>query len=272
MSAADRYAVIGNPIAHSRSPEIHAAFAVQTGEALRYERLLAPPDGFAATLEKFRGEGGKGANVTVPFKLDAHALANCLTERASAAGAVNTLYWENDNLVGDNTDGVGLVNDILVNAGILLAGKRILLLGAGGAARGVILPLLHAKPARLTIANRTTSKAEELARRFDDVGAVSVAGFDALTEPFDIVINATSASLDAALPPVSAAVFGGGCFAYDMMYGREPTVFLRFAREQGAVVRDGLGMLVEQAAEAFFVWRGKRPDTASVLHRLRDAL
>lgn len=272
MTEIDRYAVIGNPIAHSRSPDIHAAFAAQTGEMLRYERLLAPLDGFSATLKRFRSEGGKGANVTVPFKLDAHALAQRLTKRARAAGAVNTLYWQDDAIVGDNTDGIGLVNDILINAGIPVAGKRILLLGAGGAARGVILPLLQARPAALTIANRTASKAEELARHFDGAGNISIAGFDALTSPFDIVINATSASLDAALLPVSGAVFADGTLAYDMMYGREPTVFLRFAHGQGAVVRDGLGMLVEQAAESFFVWRGKRPDTTSVLQQLRDAL
>lgn len=272
MTAIDRYAVIGNPIAHSRSPEIHEAFAAQTRESIRYERLLAPLDGFAATLESFRNEGGKGANVTVPFKLDAHAMATRLTERAEAAGAVNTLYWQGDDLVGDNTDGVGLVKDIVINAGVPVAGKRVLLLGAGGAARGVILPLLHARPAALTIANRTASKAEDLARRFDGAGMISVAGFETLTRPFEIVINATSASLESALPPVAGGIFGERCLAYDMMYGREPTVFLRFAQAHGAFVRDGLGMLVEQAAEAFFVWRGKRPDTASVLHRLRDAL
>lgn len=272
MTAIDRYAVIGNPIAHSRSPDIHAAFAAQTGEALRYERLLAPLDQFAATLQRFRSEGGKGANVTVPFKLGAHGLARRLTERARAAGAVNTLYWQDDDLVGDNTDGVGLVNDILINAGIPIVGKRILLLGAGGAARGVILPLLQKRPASLTIANRTVSKAEELARHFDGAGEILIAGFAELKRPFDIVINATSASLDAALPSISGALFGRGSLAYDMMYGREPTVFLRFANKQGAVVRDGLGMLVEQAAESFFVWRGKRPDTASVLQHLRDAL
>jgi shikimate dehydrogenase len=268
--------VIGNPIAHSKSPEIHARFAAQTGQALVYDRLLAPLGGFGAAVRTFIDEGGKGANVTVPFKLDAFELANELTERASAAGAVNTLaFVERDGgrkIVGDNTDGVGLVTDIMRNAGVALAGKRVLLLGAGGAARGVVLPILGERPATLVIANRTPEKAAELARRFAAYGSVEACGFESLQEPFEVVINATSASLSSDLPPVSPAVFGTGSLAYDMMYGAAPTVFMRFAQTHGAQVRDGLGMLVEQAAEAFYVWRGVRPDTAPVLEDLRARL
>jgi shikimate dehydrogenase len=268
----DRYAVIGHPIAHSRSPDIHAAFALQTGQPMHYERLLAPLDGFAQTVERFRSGGGKGANVTVPFKLEAFALANVLTERAAAAGAVNTLSWRDDRLVGDNTDGVGLVTDIVKNAGVALAGRRVLLLGAGGAARGVMLPLLREAPLLLTVANRTVSKAEDLARQFSRHGNVAAAPFGDAGQAFDVVINATSASLDSSIPDVPASIFGSGCFAYDMMYGQEATVFMRFAAGHGATARDGLGMLVEQAAESFFVWRGVRPDTWPVFEDLRARL
>jgi shikimate dehydrogenase len=268
----DRYAVVGNPIAHSKSPDIHARFAAQTGQSLVYERLLAPLDGFAAAVRAFAEQGGRGANVTVPFKLEAHALATVLTERAQAAGAVNTLKFDGAAVVGDNTDGVGLVTDIVRNAGIALQAKRVLLLGAGGAARGVVLPLLNERPAELVIANRTASKAIELAQQFKDKGNVRACDFGALQERFDIVINATSASLAADVPPIAPAVFGANTFAYDMMYGKEPTVFMRFAAQHGAMVRDGLGMLVEQAAESFFLWRGVRPDTALVFAELRAKL
>jgi shikimate dehydrogenase len=268
----DRYAVVGNPIAHSKSPDIHARFAAQTGQSLVYERLLAPLDGFAAAVRAFAEQGGRGANVTVPFKLEAHALATVLTERAQAAGAVNTLKFDGAAVVGDNTDGVGLVTDIVRNAGIALQAKRVLLLGAGGAARGVVLPLLNERPAELVIANRTASKAIELAQQFKDKGNVRACDFGALQERFDIVINATSASLAADVPPIAPAVFGANTFAYDMMYGKEPTVFMRFAAQHGAMVRDGLGMLVEQAAESFFLWRGVRPDTAPVFAELRAKL
>lgn len=270
QGASDRYAVIGNPVAHSRSPDIHAAFAAQTGQALRYERLPAPLDGFVDTVRRFREEGGCGANVTVPFKLEAHALADTLTPRAEAAGAVNTLAWRDGRLVGDNTDGVGLVIDIATNAGVSIAGRRVLLLGAGGAARGVVMPLLAARPAQLVIANRTVAKAEELARRFAAAGNVSAAAFAALDGGFDIVVNATSASLDAELPDIPAAVFVRGGLAYDMMYGASPTPFMQFAARHGAATRDGLGMLVEQAAESFFVWRGVRPAAMPVLAMLRS--
>ncbi len=271
-STPDRYAVIGNPIAHSKSPDIHARFAVQTGQHLTYERMLAPLDGFEQAVQDFIRAGGKGANVTVPFKLEAHALATTLTPRAKAAGAVNTLRFDGDAITGDNTDGIGMVSDIVRNAGIAIMGKKVLLLGAGGAARGVILPILDEHPAELVIANRTISKAADLATQFAPHGRVSASNFEDLQSRFDIIINATSASLSDDLPPISPAVFGNSTFAYDMMYGKEPTVFMRFASSHEAVVRDGLGMLVEQAAEAFFVWRGVRPDTAPVFAELRAKL
>lgn len=272
MSTPDRYAVIGNPIAHSKSPLIHARFAAQTKQNLTYEALLAPLDGFAATVRTLIAAGGKGANVTVPFKLEAHALATTLTERARAAGAVNTLKFDGDEILGDNTDGVGLVTDIVRNAGIALDGKRVLLLGAGGAARGALLPLLEERPAELVIANRTVARAQELAREFMGGTALYASDFVSLQGRFDVIINATSASLAADVPPIPSAVFDEKSFAYDMMYGKEPTVFMRFAAQQGATVRDGLGMLVEQAAEAFHVWRGIRPDTTEVFAGLRAAL
>ncbi|KIF81082.1 shikimate dehydrogenase [Noviherbaspirillum autotrophicum] len=267
-----RYVVIGNPIAHSKSPEIHARFAAQTCQDMAYERVLAPLDGFEQTVRSLIGQGVKGANVTVPFKLEAYALATSHTERAQAAGAVNTLTFSEGAIVGDNTDGIGLVNDIVRNAGTEISGKKVLLLGAGGATRGVLLPLLQQRPAALVIANRTVSKADDLARQFASQGNVRSCSFEALQESFDIVINATSASLNADLPPVAPVVFGKDTFAYDMMYGAEPTIFMRFAAQHGAAVRDGLGMLVEQAAEAFFGWRGVRPETAPVYAELRAAL
>lgn len=265
----DRYAVIGNPIAHSKSPEIHARFASQTSQNLTYERLLAPMDGFAAMVRRFIEEGGCGMNVTVPFKLEAHALADTLTERALAAGAVNTLQFRAGAILGDNTDGVGLVADIERNAGVTLHGKRVLLLGAGGAARGVILPILQAGAAALVLANRTHAKAVELAQQFCSYGPVQAQPAETLAQPFDVVINATAASLAAELPPIPPTVFAAHTLAYDMMYGSEPTVFMCFAAAHGAAARDGLGMLVEQAAESFFLWRGVRPDTAGVFHALR---
>ena len=267
----DRYAVFGNPIAHSKSPLIHAEFARQTGQDMAYEAILAPLDGFPAAVRAFHAAGGRGANVTVPFKEQAFALAGRHTARAEAAGAVNTLRFEAGEVLGDNTDGVGLVADLIRNLGIDLAGKRILLLGAGGAARGVILPLLGELPADLFIANRTADRAVALARRFAAAGPVRGGGFDALPgRQFDLVINATAASLAGELPPLPADVFAVGALAYDMLYGRE-TPFMSFARAHGARVADGLGMLVEQAAEAFLLWRGVRPDTAPVVALLRGA-
>ncbi len=269
----DRYVVIGNPIAHSKSPQIHARFAQQTGQDIAYERLLAPLDGFDATVRDLIAAGGRGANVTVPFKLDAFALAGERSARAQAAGAVNTLKFDDGRIFGDNTDGVGLVRDIVANAGVTVAGARVLLLGAGGAARGVILPLLEQQPAQIVIANRTLSKADQLVAQFSAAGGrLSSAHFDQLAGSFDIVINATSASLSAELPPVPASAFSAKTFAYDMMYGRAPTVFMQMAASHDARVCDGLGMLVEQAAESFFVWRGVRPDTAPVRQWLREQL
>lgn len=263
----DRYAVFGHPIAHSRSPQIHAAFARQSGQDLVYEAILAPLDGFAARVADFVAAGGRGANVTVPFKAEAYALATQLAPRAARAGAVNTLSFDGADIVGDNTDGAGLVADLSRNLHCTLADKRILLLGAGGAARGVIEPLLEQRPATLVIANRTVSRAQDLADLFGK--GVSACGFDAAITPFDVVINATAASLAGELPPLSPHIFAADALAYDMMYGRD-TPFLNFARTHGAsATSDGLGMLVEQAAEAFFVWRGVRPETAAVIAALR---
>jgi shikimate dehydrogenase len=276
----DRYCVIGNPIAHSKSPDIHAAFALQTGQDIAYERRLAPVDGFAGTVRELVEQGWRGANVTVPFKLEAFALATRLRERARVAGAVNTLVFEDGEIVGDNTDGPGLVADIVHNAGVPLAGRRVLLLGAGGAARGVILPILQHGPAAIVIANRTRATADALVEQFAghaaQSGQIRACGFgDVGAEVeggFDVVINATSASLSNALPPVPATAFCRGTLAFDMMYGKMPSPFMQFAVQHGATARDGLGMLVEQAAEAFVIWRGVRPATASILEQMRTTL
>jgi shikimate dehydrogenase len=262
----DRYAVFGHPIAHSKSPLIHAAFARQTGQDMTYEAILAPLDGFAPSVADFIAEGGRGANVTVPFKEEAFRLADELTSRARRAGAVNTLVFAGGSVLGDNTDGAGLLADLAGNLKRVIGGRRILLLGAGGAARGVIDPLLAQRPATLVVANRTVARAEELADLFGQ--GVAACGFDALDRPFDLVINATSASLAGELPPLSPRIFTSETLAYDMMYGAE-TPFLAFARSLGAATSDGLGMLVEQAAEAFHLWRGVRPDTAAVIASLR---
>lgn len=270
----DRYVVMGNPIGHSKSPLIHRLFAEQTGQALDYTTLLTPLGDFATCAREFFREG-RGANVTVPFKEDAFRLANSLTERAQRAGAVNTLSKLADGrLLGDNTDGAGLVRDLTVNAGLSLKGKRILLLGAGGAVRGALEPLLAEAPASVIIANRTVEKAELLAELFADLGPVSASGFDWLQEPVDLIINATSASLSGDVPPIAGSLIEPGkTFCYDMMYGKEPTSFCRWAKEQdAAVAMDGLGMLVEQAGEAFYLWRGVRPQTAPVLAELRRQL
>ncbi|MBE0623632.1 MAG: shikimate dehydrogenase [Burkholderiales bacterium] len=266
----DQYAVIGNPVAHSKSPQIHAAFARQTGQDLMYGQLLAPAGAFAATASAFRAGGGRGLNVTLPFKLDAFGYATLLSERAHAARAVNTLKFNEGVIFGDNTDGAGLVYDLLHNLGCALTGRRILLLGAGGAARGVIEPLLQQRPAQFVLANRTSDKARRLAQDFR--GAFEAGTYAALAgRQFDLVINATSASLAGALPPLPPGVYASGAMAYDMMYGKGETPFLAFSRRNGAaLLADGLGMLVEQAAESFFIWRGLRPDTAPVLQRLRQ--
>ena len=263
----DRYAVVGNPIAHSKSPAIHALFAKQTGQDMEYAALLAPLDAFEAMVREFAAADGRGLNVTVPFKEQACRLADALTPRARAAGAVNTLSLDAGRIAGDNTDGAGLVADITRTLGFGIAGKRVLLLGAGGAARGVILPLLDCGPRRLVIANRTADKAKALAGEFQGCAG---AGFAEVADTFDLVINATSAGLSNAELPLSRGVFAPGCLAYDMVYGKA-TPFILQAAAAGARCADGLGMLVEQAAEAFFVWRGVRPATAPVLAALRQA-
>ena len=272
-SVPDRYVVIGNPIAHSKSPQVHALFAQQTREVMIYERLLAPLDNFAGAVRDFVDQGGRGANVTVPFKLEAFALAQELTPRAQSAGAVNTLSFSAGRIKGDNTDGIGLVRDIMINAAVPLKGRSILLLGAGGAARGVILPLIESNIASLVIANRTQDRAQELAQHFSaSTVPVSALTFGQLDRTFDVIINATSASLSSDLPPLPDAVFGPDTLAYDMMYSAQPTIFMQHAAQRGAHVRDGLGMLVEQAAESFQIWRGVRPETASVYQWLRGQL
>ena len=267
----DRYAVVGNPIAQTKSPRIHAAFARQTGEDLVYDAILAPLDGFGAAVAAFRAAGGRGLNVTVPFKLEAFALATERSERAQEAGAVNTLRFDGDRALGDNTDGAGLVSDITLRLRVPLAGKRVLLMGAGGAARGVVGPLLRERPATLAIANRTVEKAHQLVRTFAPQGPVHGGGYSEVAgEAFDVVINATSASLAGAVPPLPEGVFAPGALAYDLVYGDRPTSFLVSARASGAAsVADGLGMLVAQAAESFQLWRGVRPDTAPVIEALR---
>jgi shikimate dehydrogenase len=272
----DRYCVFGNPVGHSKSPLIHAAFAAQCGQDLSYEALLVPLDGFAASVRAFVAADGHGANVTVPFKEEAFHLADRLTVRAELAAAVNTLRFDGAEILGDNTDGAGLLRDLSVNLAYSLAGKRVLLLGAGGAARGVIAPLLDHRPGLLVIANRNVARAQDLAQRFTTLAGGLVpraCGYPELAgQSFDLVINATSASLAGALPPlpVAAGFFAPASLAYDMMYGQGDTPFLALARAQGAArLADGLGMLVEQAAEAFHLWRGVRPDSAPVIAALR---
>lgn len=268
----DRYCVFGNPVGHSKSPAIHAAFARQTGEAIEYTAIEAPLDDFAGAWQGFVADGGRGANVTVPFKEVAFRFCEVPSPRASRAGAVNTLLLGKNGLTyGDTTDGVGLVRD-LKRHGVVLPGARILVLGAGGAVRGVLEPLLTEGPASLLVANRTAAKAEALADDFRDLGEIAGGGFDAVDGPYDLVINGTSASLANELPPLPETLFADKATAYDMMYGAEPTVFLRWSSKRGAHCLDGLGMLVEQAAESFFQWRGKRPDTVPVLEALRRSL
>lgn len=266
----DQYAVIGNPIVQSKSPIIHTAFAQTTGQDLEYSKLLAPVDGFAAAVDAFRVAGGKGMNVTAPFKLDAFAYATDLSEGAKLAGAVNAMKFENGRVLAQNFDGVGLVRDVVHNLACPLAGKRVLILGAGGATRGALLPLLAQKPALLVIANRTVSKAVEIASIGAAHGMVKGCGYADLDgQAFDVVFNATSASLTSELPPLSSTVFGAGCLAYELAYGKGLTPFLKLAQSAGVThLADGVGMLAEQAAEAFVWWRGVRPDTAGVIETL----
>jgi shikimate dehydrogenase len=268
----DRYAVIGHPIAHSKSPLIHAAFARQTGQDLSYERVLGSLDDFAGDVRRFFAAGGRGLNVTVPFKEQAWAVAERRSPRAESAGAVNTLTPLPDGVIaGDNTDGLGLVRDLAVNHGFGFAGRRVLLLGAGGAARGVLRPLLETRLAALVIANRTAARALELAAAAKGLGPVSGCGLKALAgQRFDLIINATSAGLAGEVPPLPEDCLAEGGWTYDMLYGDEPTPFCRWGLARGAaLVLDGLGMLVEQAAESFAIWRGVRPDTRPVIALLR---
>lgn len=267
----DRYVVMGNPIEHSKSPRIHTLFAEQTDQAITYERQLVAEDAFAEAVEAFRQEGGCGANVTVPFKEQAWHLADRRSDRAARAGAVNTLAFDGSDRYGDNTDGAGLVRDITHNHGTRLAGRRILVIGAGGAVRGVLPALLGTEPASIQIANRTAEKASSLATEMADLGPIQGGSLDAIAgRAFDVVINATSAGLSGELPELPDGILAPGALAYDMVYADAATAFVRWARQQGAArAVDGLGMLVEQAAESFQLWRGVRPDTEPVIRDLR---
>ncbi|PID50335.1 MAG: shikimate dehydrogenase [Proteobacteria bacterium] len=270
----DQYVVVGHPVAHSKSPRIHTLFAQATGQNLHYSTLLAPLNAFAETIQTFFAAGGKACNVTVPFKQEAWSLADELSVQAKLAGAVNTLMPRPDGrLYGHNTDGLGLLRDLQLNHHLNLKAKRILLLGAGGAVRGVLQPLLEAKPAEIFIANRTVATAETLVEHFTPIAqdsSLAAGGFQAIQGSFDLIINGTAASLQGDLPPLPEHCLAEGASCYDMMYAAEPTAFVRWAQAQGAAkALDGLGMLVEQAAESFALWRGVRPDTAPVLRVLR---
>lgn len=273
----ERYAVVGHPVEHSRSPWIHDRFAQLTGEPVAYGKLLAPLDGLRATLQAFRAQGGRGCNVTLPFKFEAAGLATDLSERARLAGACNTLRFDADGIFGDNTDGLGLVADLQANAGLRLAGIDILLVGAGGAAAGVLGPLLQAGPRRVLVANRTVDKARALVGSHSAMARAKgvellAAPLDGIAGRFQLVVNATASSLAGGGIPVGAGVLAEEATAYDMMYGPAAAGFLGWARSHGATARDGLGMLVEQAAESFCIWRGVRPPTATVLADLRRLL
>jgi shikimate dehydrogenase len=272
MPPIDRYAVFGHPIGHSKSPRIHALFAEQTGQALVYTARDVLPEAFEPAVRQFFSEGGKGLNCTVPLKVLAFRIADSRSERAERSKAVNTLAALPDGTVfGDNTDGVGLIRDLTANLGLSLESRRILLLGAGGASRGILAPLLELRPERLTIANRTPEKAVQLAAEFGDLGPVTGCGFGVLAgQGFDLILNATAASLGSDLPDLPAGVLAIGGTCYDLAYGREPTVFVRWGLTAGAALSvDGIGMLVEQAAEAFHLWRGVRPDTGPVIEALK---
>lgn len=268
-----KFAVMGNPVAHSKSPRIHALFAHQFHHAIEYTAIEVRDNEFEAAVERFRAAGGRGINVTVPFKLDAVRLAQNLSERARLAGAVNTLRFEPDgSIFGDNTDGAGLVHDLTRNLEVHLRDRKILVLGAGGAVRGVLVPLLRSHPSILVIANRTVARARELAQEFSHFGRAEGCGFgnDLKGRHFDVVINGTAASLKGEVPPLPENLFANHALAYDMMYGDKARTFLDWAARHGAErVSDGLGMLVEQAAESYFVWHGVRPETMSVIHALQ---
>ena len=267
----DRYGVMGYPVAHSRSPVIHRLFAQQTGQELRYELLRVAPEKLEEAVRQFQRTGGKGLNITVPHKRAVFRFVDHLSERASAAGAVNTLTFRNNEIDGDNTDGIGLLRDLVVNLGLALEGANILILGAGGATRGIVGPLLEMQPGRVCIANRTVKRAEDLVERFGSHGPVSASSFDAVpvSERCDLVINATSAVLGGEMPPYPVAAISPSTFCYDLSYSQQPTPFCTWALEHGAAnAVMGWGMLVEQAAESFHIWRGVRPDTTPVLKRL----
>ena len=271
-SPPDRYAVMGNPVAHSKSPLIHSEFAKQTGQRMDYQAILVDKGGLAQAIGNFQASGGKGLNITVPFKHEAWELMDERSEHAEHAGAVNTILFKPDGYrYGDNTDGIGLVRDIITNHNGRIDNQRVLVLGAGGAVRGVLGPILEEQPREIVIANRTVDKATILAGEFSSSISVSGCGFAELGEtPFDLIINGTSASMKNELPPVPASVITSRSWCYDMMYGDKPTVFMEWARKNGAAkYLDGLGMLVEQAAESFYLWRNVRPDTASVIKLLR---
>lgn len=271
----DRYAVFGNPINHSKSPDIHTAFATDTLQDMTYEAICVPENAFADQVQHFLSGEGRGLNITIPFKQEAWALAEVRSERAQLAGAVNTLYRNaSGQLCGDNTDGVGMVRDIMDNNGGVITGKKVLILGAGGAVRGVLQPVLEQRPAKVVIANRTAEKAEQLAALVADLGEVEGCGYETLPkECFDLIINGTSASLQGEVPPLPAMAVGSDTWCYDMMYAAEPTAFCRWASEHGAAkTLDGLGMLVEQAAESFRIWRGVAPDSKAVINKIRQSL
>jgi shikimate dehydrogenase len=271
----ERYAVMGNPVAHSKSPLIHAAFARQFGLKIIYTAIQVDAGGFPQAVGNFQAAGGKGLNITLPYKREAWLLSNVRTPRAELAGAVNTLSLKPDgSRHGDNTDGIGLVRDIMQNHAGRISRQRVLLLGAGGAVRGVLGPLLVEKPAQLTIVNRDVEKARELATVFTGMANIEVCAYPALTgREFDLIINGTSASLSGELPPIPNGILAKDGWCYDMMYAVTPTVFVRWGEEQGAMKSlDGLGMLVEQAAESFFVWHGLRPQTAPVIKETMDML
>ena len=268
-----RYAVLGNPVAHSKSPRIHSMFAHQFKHSIEYIAVQVDAGGFAQAVEQFRANGGAGLNVTVPFKQEAYKLTDHLSDRAKLAGAVNTFKFEPDGrLFGDNTDGAGLAHDLIRNLGLHLRDKRILVLGAGGAVRGVLAPLLKQRPALIVVANRTVSKAKDLVEEFASYGKLEASGFEALKgKHFDLVINGTAASLKGEVPPLPENLFARRALAYDMMYGEKSKPFLDWAALHGADTQaDGLGMLVEQAAESFLLWRGVRPETRLVIEKLRS--
>ncbi len=273
----DRYAIVGHPVAHSKSPDIHARFAELTGQQLVYERLELPLGGFLPGIQAARAAGLRGGNVTVPFKLDAYQWVQHHSARARLAEACNTFWFEADGVHGDNTDGIGLVRDITQNAGVALRGARVLLVGAGGAGAGALGPLLSERPAELVLTNRTVARAQALVQRHaawaaEHGVALSASGLHEVTGRFDVVVNATAASLNGAEPPLPASALRTGTLVVDMMYGPKAEPFAQWATAHGATVRDGLGMLIEQAAEAFFLWRGVMPPAAQVMAERRAAM